>query len=111
MDNGYGSLETFYGCRAWVNFSGTGTPTRRGFGNVSSITDNNTGDYTVNFTSAMPDSNYATVCSAGGSDSASEEFIAFTPSGSAVIGSVKVRVSAGTGSATDVDLISVAIFR
>jgi hypothetical protein len=45
-------------CRAWVNFNGTGTVTIRASFNVSSITDNGTGDYTVNFTNAMPDANY-----------------------------------------------------
>lgn len=48
-----------YKCRAWVNFNGTGTVAIRAAGNVSSITDNGTGDYTVNFTTAMPDANYA----------------------------------------------------
>ena len=48
-----------YPCRAWVNFNGSGTVAIRGSGNVSSITDNGTGDYTVNFTTAMPDANYA----------------------------------------------------
>lgn len=48
-----------YTCRAWVNFNGTGTVAIRGSGNVSSITDNGTGDYTVNFTTAMPDVNYS----------------------------------------------------
>ena len=48
-----------YACRAWVNFNGTGTPAIRASGNVSSITDNGAGDYTVNFTTAMPDANYA----------------------------------------------------
>lgn len=47
-------------CRAWVNFNGTGTVAIRQSFNVSSITDNGTGDYTVNFTTAMPDANYAT---------------------------------------------------
>jgi hypothetical protein len=50
-----------YACRAWVNFDGTGTPAIRASGNVSSITDNGTGDYTVNFTTAMPDANYNVV--------------------------------------------------
>ena len=49
-----------YACRAWVNFNGTGTVAIRASGNVSSITDNGTGDYTVNFSTAMPDANYAT---------------------------------------------------
>jgi hypothetical protein len=50
-----------YACRAWVNFNGTGTVAINGSGNVSSITDNGTGDYTVNFTVAMPDTNYNAV--------------------------------------------------
>ena len=49
-----------YACRAWVNFQGTGTVAIRASGNVSSITDNGVGNYTVNFTNAMPDANYAT---------------------------------------------------
>ena len=47
-----------YSCRAWVNFNGTSTVAIRGSGNVTSITDNGTGDYTVNFTTAMSDANY-----------------------------------------------------
>tara|TARA_R110002126_G_scaffold178720_6_gene327769 strand:- start:5040 stop:5660 length:621 start_codon:yes stop_codon:yes gene_type:complete len=46
-------------CKAWVNFNGTGTVAIRASYNVSSITDNNVGDYTVNFTTAMVDANYA----------------------------------------------------
>ncbi len=46
FNSGYGSVATAYGCRAWVNFNGTGTVAIRGSGNVSSITDNGTGDYT-----------------------------------------------------------------
>ena len=49
-------------CKAWVNFNGTGTVAIRGSYNVSSITDNGTGDYTVNFTTAMPDANYVVNC-------------------------------------------------
>lgn len=48
-----------YKCRAWVNFNGTGTVSIRASGNVSSITDHGTGDYTINFTNPMPDANYA----------------------------------------------------
>lgn len=59
FNSGYGSVATAYGCRAWVNFNGTGTVAIRASGNVSSITDNGTGDYTVNFTNAMPDANYS----------------------------------------------------
>jgi hypothetical protein len=59
FNSGYGSAAVAYGCRAWVNFNGTGTPAIREDGNVSSITDNGTGNYNVNFTTAMPDVNYA----------------------------------------------------
>jgi len=48
-----------YMCRAWVNFNGTGTVAINASGNVSSITDNGTGNYTVNFTTAMVDANYS----------------------------------------------------
>jgi hypothetical protein len=61
FNSGYGSAAVAYGCRAWCNFDGTGTPAIRASGNVSSITDNGTGDYTVNFTTAMPDANYSYV--------------------------------------------------
>ena len=64
FNSGYGSVATAYGCRAWVNFNGTGTPAIRASGNVSSITDNGTGLYTANFTTAMPDANYAAVIGA-----------------------------------------------
>lgn len=55
-----------YAARAWVNFNGTGTVAIRASGNVSSITDNGTGDYTVNFTTAMPDINYAFLATGAG---------------------------------------------
>jgi len=48
-----------YACRAWVNFDGNNTVSIRDSGNVSSITDRGTGEYTVNFSTAMPDANYA----------------------------------------------------
>jgi hypothetical protein len=53
------SVEIGTLCRAWVNFNGTGTVAIRGSFNVSSITDNGTGNYTVNFTTAISDANYA----------------------------------------------------
>lgn len=49
----------YYAARAWVNFNGTGTPTIRASANVSSLTDNANSDYTINFSTAMPDVNYA----------------------------------------------------
>ena len=70
FNSGFGSAAVAYGCRAWVNFNGTGTVAIRASGNVSSITDNNTGDYTVNFTTAMPDANYNTVGMSGSNNAA-----------------------------------------
>lgn len=55
------SVEIGTLCRAWVNFNGTGTVAIRASFNVSSITDNGTGQYIVNFTNALPDANYAPV--------------------------------------------------
>jgi len=65
FNSGYGSVATAYGCRAWVNFNGTGTVAIRDSGNVSSITDNDNGDYTVNFSNNLPDNNYSAVASSG----------------------------------------------
>jgi len=59
FNSGFGSVATAYGCRAWVNFNGTGTVAIRASGNVSSITDLGTGQYTVNMTNALPDVNYS----------------------------------------------------
>ena len=47
--------------KAWVNFNAVGTVSIRGSGNISSITDNNTGDFTLNFTTAMVDTNYISI--------------------------------------------------
>jgi hypothetical protein len=58
QDSAGTQIGTF--CRAWVNFNGTGTVAIRASFNVTSITDNGTGDYTVNFTNALPDADYAT---------------------------------------------------
>jgi hypothetical protein len=60
-----------YAARAWVNFNGTGTVAINASGNVTSITDNGTGNYTVNFTTAMPDANYSCLFSAGNDSGAS----------------------------------------
>lgn len=59
FNSGYGSVATAYGCRAWIQFYGIGTVSIRGSGNVSSVTDNAAGDYTINFSNAFPDINYS----------------------------------------------------
>lgn len=103
-----------YACRAWVNFNGTGTVAIRASGNVSSITDNGTGDYTVNFTTAMPDANYAVVAS--GAPTATPTTAQRWPAavGTLATGSVKIITPAdGTTAATlgDFALVNVAVFR
>ena len=93
-----------YACRAWVNFNGTGTVAINGSGNVSSITDNNTGDYTVNFTNSMPDDDY---CVAGSAYSSR-----FVVTGLAnLVGSLRVLTRSDAGVFADSLDTSVAIFR
>ena len=58
LDGGQSGSAPIFAARAWVNFNGTGTVAIRDSGNVTSITDNTTGDYTVNFTTALSDTNY-----------------------------------------------------
>jgi hypothetical protein len=100
----------YFGVRAWVNFNGTGTVAIRASGNVSSITDNNTGNYTVNFTTAMSDTNYAVVASAtgvGGSDS-----IAWV--GNAVYTTSSVQIFTGfssTGNLADASIVNIMVIR
>jgi hypothetical protein len=56
---GAATLTNQTAAKAWVNFNGTSTVAIRASNNVASITDNGTGDYTANFTSAITDANYA----------------------------------------------------
>ena len=103
FNSGYGSAATAYGCRAWVNFNGTGTVAITGSGNVSSITDNGTGNYTVNFTTAMTDVNYAAV----GMNGSWAQNSATKATGSCGIQSF----NSTTGALLDTATLDVAIFR
>lgn len=108
-----GDLITAKGmARAWVNFNGTGTVAIRTAHNVSSITDNGTGQYTVNFTTAMLDADYATLATAG--DSAVNYTVAFTSSNAApTTSAVRVQVvtqNSGNPTAFDVNRVAVAVF-
>ncbi len=109
FNSGYGSAAIGYGCRAWVNFNGTGTVAIRASGNVTSITDNGSGTYTVNLTTAMPDANYSPIMEAsfgtpwGDQVDFKECFAASTST---------IQVGTYNGSAfTDAANIYVAIFR
>jgi len=111
FNSGYGSAATAYGCRAWVNFNGTGTVAIRGSGNVTSITDNGTGDYTVNFTNAMPDANY-TLSTASNETGSAPQFICLKESTAPSTGSVRIQARYGTSwSAQDVSYAFVSIIR
>jgi len=100
-----------YMCRAWVNFNGTGTVAIRASGNVSSITDNGVGDYTVNFTTAMVDSNFSASCAAVQSTNTNSAMRPF-PFGNYGAGSFRVRTAdTGNNTAVDADTCFVAIFR
>lgn len=105
-----------YACRAWVNFNGTGTVAIRASGNVSSITDNGVGDYTINFTTAMPDANFGVSgSSAKSSDTNQTAFSVVSPI-SLAAGSVRVlsgvpRDTGNIGALEDALFVSVAIFR
>jgi hypothetical protein len=95
-----------YTAKAWVNFNGTGTVAIRASGNVSSITDNGTGDYTVNFTSALTDANYSLVVSS--TYGSSNGFSGLAPTTTAA------RVQAyttTTGAGLDSAYLCVAVFR
>ena len=105
-----------YSARAWVNFNGTGTVAINASGNVSSVTDNTTGDYTINFTTAMADANYSVVAYGQRADNAFEDLNvqgynnvygdAFTTSYTRVACS-----HASSGNPTDPLAVCIAIFR
>lgn len=99
-----------YACRAWVNFNGTGTVAIRASGNVASITDNGAGDYTVNFTTAMPDADYVVLVSSGDNTTAPFAFVADATAARTTT-SVRVRTTSGAFVQTDSSRVNVAIFR
>ena len=98
--------------RAWVNFNGTGTVAIRASYNVTSITDNGTGVYTVNFTIAMIDTNYCVTSFENGNNdtivtSADRNTYSITSTSSVTLRSIRPS----DGAAVDNALVSVAIFR
>jgi hypothetical protein len=107
FNSGYGSAAVAYGCRAWVNFNGTGTVAIRASGNVSSITDGGVGFYLVNFTNAMPDVNYA-VATAVGNDTVNNTA---NTVGARTVSSVRAVISNSSGSLIDDSYVAVSVFR
>jgi hypothetical protein len=114
FNSGYGSAAVAYGCRAWVNFNGTSTVAIRASGNVTSITDNGTGDYTVNFTTAMPDANYSMNATGENASGTNYSVIQFNQNTSPTTSAVRLTSlwqSGGAPVVNDSARICVAIIR
>jgi hypothetical protein len=108
QDSAGTQIGTF--CRAWVNFNGTGTVAIRASFNVTSITDNGTGDYTINFTTAMPDANYSV--SGAAMIAVGSVALFFAPTTSApTTSTLRVVTTSSTFTLTDAAYTQVAIFR
>lgn len=91
-------------CRAWVNFNGVTTASIRASFNVSSVTRTATGDYTVNFTTAMPDANFSAQMALSG--------MTLIPLVRDYLStSVRVTAAAGNNAQVDQSTVSVAVFR
>ena len=100
-------------CKAWVNFNGTGVVAIRASYNVSSITDNDTGTYTVNFTTAMVDTNYC-LNGTGNRSSTGSTLVCqdFSPITARTTSSIMVRFEdVNTTNVVDTEYAQVAIFR
>jgi len=112
--NAAGSAPMF-ACRAWVNFNGTGTVAIRASGNVSSITDNGTGDYTVNFTTDMEDADYAWVgsCSTSSFSGGTRGTVQQRGDQTSTITSLPISTMTGsdTTQSKDVGVVNIAVFR
>lgn len=98
-------------CKAWVNFNGTGVVAIRAGFNVSSITDNGVGDYTINFTTAMPDANYSAVGTGSRSSGTLHASVMINPDVAPTTSGVRIRNLAGTDGVHDPLYCHVAIFR
>jgi hypothetical protein len=102
-----GAVTSTTTAKAWVNFNGIGTVAIRDSHNVASITDNGSGNYTVNFTTAMANANYAILLTsdmAGNNNNAAYERIASTSTSSFSIGIIHSSVLA------DVNTVCAAVF-
>ncbi len=122
LDGAQSGSAPIYAARAWVNFNGISTVSITGSGNVSSITDNGTGDYTVNFSTALPDTSYA-VCGFSVALSSSNitggSIVTYYPSGSSTYlpntkttGAARILTgNPNSGAMTDVGDVSFIVFR
>lgn len=109
--SGGSAIDVPGAAKAWVNFNGTGTVAIRAQLNVSSITDNGVGDYTVNFATAFADTNYSAVTGVK-DESTAAPAISFTTTGG-IYSTTQVRLKAWTytGTAHDTSIVNLAAFR
>jgi hypothetical protein len=118
MSGGQTGSAPVYGCRAWVNFDGTGTigtnQTIRSSGNVASVFKNGTGDYTITFAIAMPDANYSVGLAANGVGASDPVAWILGTSSPTTMTSTALRIITGessTGNIRDANNVHVQIFR
>jgi hypothetical protein len=124
LDGAQTGSAPIYGCRAWVNFDGsrneadTGASTNganvkvRASGNVTSVLKNATGDYTITFTTAMPDANYAITASCSPlNDPTACRAVMAKSAATYLAGSVTVKTAQEAVGAADQKNVNVAIFR
>ena len=109
--NATGSAPLF-ACRAWVNFNGTGVVAIRASGNVSSITDNGVGNYTVNFATAMQDASYAVSGTADRTSGSRQCFVSVGNGVGAIqTGSVGINTLNDSTTLADAEYVGASIFR
>jgi hypothetical protein len=97
--------------KAWVNFNGTGTVAIRASYNVSSITDNGTGDYTVNFTNAFADTNFSISASSGNAGVGAGVIYSSTYQQAPTTTSVRMAITTNAGANVDNSYVYLQAFR
>ena len=111
LDGAQSGSAPIYAARAWVNFNGTSTVAIRASGNVTSITDRGTGEYTINFTSAMSDANYSTVGIGGSSTTINGVTFEAPVRTAQTTSAVQITIVTHAGALIDVDYVTAAVFR
>ena len=113
FNSGFGSVVTAYGVRAWADiYWNSGTPTARDSGNVNSISDDGTGDMTISFSTAMPDTNYS--CLVSGDDYGNSAYPGFnvgSTSRGKTTGGVSLVANQNDGNARDIAALNFAVIR
>ena len=112
-DSGFGSMTPVYGCRAWIQLNQGGSQSITGSGGVSSISDGGTGVTTINFTTAMPDDNFAMISGGQQSSSASVNygFSLCLQSYNTAFATIIYRPSGSSDTKEDNSKLSFAFFR